>query len=94
MRIKTIVTHGERTIEFFDAFGLKKLFPEGTKRIVLDYRVLPRNLGGETRRGLQYVEQEASIEMANDAFSGIIYNAWHDKRYVERPPEQNEHDTR
>jgi len=87
MKLKTLKTNGERTKKVYDGFriGHHCLYPNNTKRIVISYFLFPKNLNGEKRRGLQFVEQRSSIDIADPASLAMHYNLWKDEKFINFP---------
>ena len=68
-----------------------EIYPEGTKRDAIVYYLFPKNLNGESKRGIQFVRQEADVRttasaLECDAFS---YNSWRDVGFIEPSKEIN-----
>jgi len=92
MLIKIIKVRGKETVSMDDSLseftGRKNLlYPSGTKRVVLNFHVLPLTIGDQ-RRGclrLNYVVQEAEIERLNGRDEDDRYwvNNWNDLKFLD-----------
>ena len=82
MKLRTLKIFGEKTEIKHDSFGDIYLYPTGTKRIIQAYFLFPRTLDGDKRRGLQVVEQTATIQADNNAEETIYSNKWINSRFV------------
>jgi len=67
-------------------WGYHNLYPKGTRRVALAYFIFSTTLNGERRRGIQLVEQEATINLTTDGLSTVHYNHWKSKRFI---PDKN-----
>jgi hypothetical protein len=83
MKLKTISIDGEKSDKIHDGgmVGNSYLYPEGTKKTTVEYFLFPRTLNGETRRGLQVVEQRAEIDVSGGEVS-FHYNTWFKTKFV------------
>jgi hypothetical protein len=84
MKLKTVSIDGEKSEKIYDGglVGMSYLYPKGTKRTTVEYFLFPRTLKGETRRGLQVVEQRAGIEYTTDGETGFHYNDWEKVKFM------------
>ena len=86
MKLKTIKVEGERTESTYNGRfdGYQFLYPEGTKRIVRAYFLFPKTIDGKTRRGIQIVEQRASIyNPTGFGRPGPCHNLWNNTRFID-----------
>lgn len=83
MKLKTLKIDGEESQRFFDGglVGMSYVYPKGTKKTTVEYFLFPRTLNGETRRGLQVVEQKAGIDYQSGDV-GFHYNTWFKTKFV------------
>ena len=82
MILKTLRTDGKKTQEVIgDLSG--DLYPEDTKRVVVAYFLFPTTLNGEERRGIQLLEQRASVERISKIDLVTQYNGWHNCQFVD-----------
>ncbi len=83
MKLKTLRTDG-RTEKVYDGeiAGHHQLYPDGAKRVIIVYFLFPKTIGGERKRGLQIVEQEASINTSTATEVGVRYNRWADRQFI------------
>ncbi len=83
MKLKTLYA-SERTEKIYDSgvVNSHRLHASGSKRIIVAYFLFPRILDGQSKRGLQLVEQVASIDVSSDGHEAIHYNHWEDVRFV------------
>jgi hypothetical protein len=82
-RTKIVKVDGNRTQEIYDGFfGISHLYPEGTKRVVKKYLLLPKKIGNTSVIGNCTIEQVAEIDYVNDKNTGFHINKWNDIRVL------------